>query len=69
MLTGLSSLSVLFFGFTHPVVHVYINISAIYTDEHNMSLFLDFITALRHVSIIQGNHHQIKIQNCKGKEV
>lgn len=37
------------------------------TQEH--SLFLDFITVLRHVSVIQGDHNQVRIYNYKGKEV
>jgi hypothetical protein len=32
------------------------------------SLFLDFVTVLRHVSAVQGYHHQVRIHNCKGNE-
>jgi hypothetical protein len=43
-------------------VQLYIPVFSIYTDKHNnISLLLYSITVLRHVSVIQGNHHHVRI--------
>jgi hypothetical protein len=50
-------------------VRVHTSISSLYGQTQKHSLFFYFITVLRHVSVVQGDRHQVRIQNYKGKEV
>jgi hypothetical protein len=51
------------------LLYKYIPLFSTYTDKHNIALLLDFIAALRHVSVTQGDHHQGRTHNYKGKQV
>jgi hypothetical protein len=51
--------TVFFFKLPIPLC-VYIPLFSIYTDKHNISLLPDFIIVLWHVSIVQGDHHQVR---------
>jgi hypothetical protein len=50
-------------------VCVYTTVSNLCRQIQQITLFLNFISVLQHVSVIRGDPHQVKIHNCKGKEV